>query len=460
MMNSQTSLQTTAHNIANKNTEGFSRQRVESKSNVPVGKGKLRIGMGARPGVVNRINNQYIEKQIESEGSKLGLLQGRASMLQRVEQVYNEQVNKGLNQFMAEFFNSLRDLSNNPESLATRTMVKESANFLANDFQRVDRQLGEVQDDADYRIAAKVAEVNELTKEVASLNEKITAVEMAGPTANDERDRRDLLIKKLSKLINIRYGENDKGQLAITAGDSAVLVSGFTSLDLHTAPTGEKDGKKEGGVDIFFKSSKEGTPINVTQQMRGGEIGGLLQVRDEVISNMRNRVDTLAYTLSKEVNEAHSFGFDRYNNKGQNLFESQSEVKGAASNLKLSKSISQDVGRIAAAGNPNSPGDNRIANVLSGIQYKKVLGEESFTVDDFYSSMVGQIGIEAQRANSAHDTQVDTVKQLENIRESISGVSLDEEATKMIEFQKTFDASARLITTADQMMDTVLNLKR
>lgn len=460
MMNSQTSLQTTAHNIANKNTEGFSRQRVETKTNVPVGQGKLRIGMGARPGEVTRVNNPYIEKQIETEGNKLGLMEGRASMLGRVEQVYNEQVNKGLNQFMSEFFNSLRELANNPESLATRTMVKESAYYLAKDFQRMDRQLNEIQEDADFRIAATVEEINQITREIANLNEKVTSVEIQGVTANDERDRRDLLVKKLSKMINIRYGESEDGQLSITAGNSAVLVSGFSNRDLFTSATKEKDGKPEAGFDVFYRATKDGTPVKITNQINAGEIGGLLQVRDVVVAGLRDKVDQLAYTLSREVNAAHTQGFDRYNRQGVSFFNPLGDVKGAAENLMVNKTIMDDVGRIAAGGQPGAPGDNRIANVMSSVQYKKMLSEDSFTVDDFYNSMVGQIGIETQRANSALETQVDTVKQLENIRESISGVSLDEEATKMIEFQKTFDASARLITTADEMMDTVLNLKR
>ncbi|NQZ00381.1 MAG: flagellar hook-associated protein FlgK, partial [Bdellovibrionales bacterium] len=151
----------------------------------------------------------------------------------------------------------------------------------------------------------------------------------------------------------------------------------------------------------------------------------------------------------------------RYDNKGVAFFKfSTAEGASVASTLEVNQDIKEDVGKIAAAGAPGSPGDNRIANILSSVQYKKTLEDGTFTVDDFYSSVVGQVGVETQRATSANETQIDAHKQLENIRESISGVSLDEEATKMIEFQKTFDASARLIKTADEMMDTVLNLKR
>lgn len=454
LMNSQTSLQTVAHNIANKSTEGYSRQRVELQTNEPVGEGRIRIGMGARPGVITRTNNAFLEKQLEKEGSSLGYLTGRAETLARVEEVYNEQVNKGLNQFMAEFFNSFRELASNPESLASRTLVRESADFLAKDFQRVNNQLSQIQNDSDFRIATKIEEINQLTEEIASLNEKISAVELAGTTANDERDRRDLLVKQLGEKINIKYAESKNGQLSITAGNTAVLVSGTSHSKLSTV---EEKGKN---FQIYYHSSPDSTPVNITGQLVGGEIGGLLDVRDKTIVELKGRLDQLAYNLATEVNKAHVEGYNRYNQKGGLFFEQPLQVKGAAENLRLNEQLKTDVGRIAAAGAPGSPADNRIANILSSLQYKNVFEEGTASFDDFYAGMVGKIGVESQRAQSAMESQQSILGQLKNIRESISGVSLDEETTKMIEFQKNFDASARLIRTADEMMETVLNLKR
>lgn len=460
LANSQTGLQTVSHNIANRTSEGYSRQRVDFKTNEPIGLGKTRIGMGARPGEVIRVNNQYIEKQLEREGSNLGYMETRADMMGRVEQVYNEQATKGLNQYMSDMFNAFRELSNNPESLASRTMVKESADLLAKDFHRVTKQLDDVQNDIDYRLATKIEEVNQMTKEVAKLNEKIQAVELGGGNANDERDRRDLLLKKLGEIINIRYAEAKDGGIAITAGNTAVLVSGFSQRDLYVAATPDKGPKREGHFDIFYKSTDEGTPVNITGQVVGGAVGALLNVRDQVINGLHDKMDELAYSVARQVNDTHSEGFNRYDQKGISFFVTPTGQKKAAANLELNRKIAEDVGQIAAAGAVKSPGDNRVANMLSALQYKQVMEDNTASVDEFYSSVVGQVGIEAQRANSAHTAQKDSYAQLKNIRESISGVSLDEETTKMIEYQKSFDASARIIRTADELMDTVLSLKR
>ena len=459
LMNSQTALQTVSHNVANKSTEGFSRQRVEVQSNVPVGNGKLRIGMGARASQVTRINNPYLEKQVEKEGNELGFANARSESLARVEQVYNEQMNKGLNKFMAEFFNAFRELSNNPEGLAARTLAKESADFLTKDFSRVHDQLTDIQKDIDFQMANHIVEINGLTKEIADLNEKVQIVELNGAQANDERDRRDLLIKKLSEMVNIRYAESDEGQIAITAGDNAVLVSGHSYRELFVSSTEGKPGKREGNFEIFYKPTKTGTPVNVTKQFRSGTLGGLINVRDKVGNDLLDRMDEMAYTLATEVNKVHTQGYDRYNQKGQAFFELPTGIKNAAKTLRVNKAILNDVGRVVAGASPNAPGDNRIANILSSLQYKPVF-DGTNSLDNYYNSIVGEVGVQTARANSEAESQSNIVKQLKNIRESISGVSLDEETAKMIEFQKNFDASARLIRTADEMMDTVLNLKR
>jgi flagellar hook-associated protein 1 len=459
LANSQTALQTTAHNVANKSTEGYSRQRVDFVTNLPIGEGKLRIGMGAKAGSVTRTNNSYLEKQIEREGTQLGYYNSKSEMLGRVEQVYNEQTNEGLNHSIGGFFNSLRELSNNPESLATRTQVKESADYLAKDFNHVNTQLKEIQRDADFRVATKVQEINQITKEISSLNEKIQTVELTGAPANDERDRRDLLVKNLGDKVNIRYAEGKDGQLTITAGNTAVLVSGYSQRELTAQATPGSEGKREGNLEIFYKSTENGTPVNVTKQLTGGEMGGILEVRDKVCNEFIDHMDEAAYGIASNVNRAHVEGFDRYGKNGNLMFEQPDQVEGAAENMKIDGAIADDVGKIAAAAIPNAAGDNRIANVLSSMQYQKTMDGNSSTFDDYYNSLVGKIGIEAQRANSAQQSQEDIVGQLKNIRESISGVSLDEETTKMIEFQKSFDASARLVRTADEMMDTILALK-
>jgi len=459
MMNSQTALQTSGHNIANKSTEGFSRQRVEIQTNVPVGSGKLRYGMGSKSAAVTRINNPYLERQIGNERSLGGFHDGKAEAMARVEQVYNEQQNKGLNQFVADFFSSIQELANNPESLATRTQVRETADFLTKDFKRVHSQLTEITRDLDQQIKSQLDEVNGMTKEIANLNEKIQQVELSGGNANDERDRRELLLKQVGERINIRWAEGADTSVTVTAGNSALLVAGYDSKTLIAKPTSETATKGEGNVDIFYLSKPDAEPYKVTEQITGGKIGGALEVRDKVVTELLGDVDKLAYGFAANLNEVHRSGFNAYNQTGQNFFELPTQLRHASANLSVSKNILDDVGRISTGAGPASPGDSRTAVKMARLQQDKTMNGEN-TFDEFYNSVVGKVGIQARRAETASATQRDIVKQMSNIRESISGVSLDEEATKLIEYQKSFDASARLIRTADEMFDTILNLKR
>ncbi len=459
MQNSQTALQTVGHNIANKSTEGFSRQRVEIKSNIPVSVGNVRIGTGAKTGAVTRTTNPYLDKQIMSEGSQLGHDQSRAESLARVEQVYNEQVNKGLNKSMGEFFNAYREFASNPENMATRTLVRDTSFHLTKDFSRVSANLKGIQADLDNQIKEEVAKVNEYTKEIADLNEKISTIEIAGTPANDERDRRDLLVRKVGEIISIKTSEGDKGSVSIRAGSSAFLVSGNSATALQVAPTDQGSLRGEVHMGIFFQPTEGTDPMHITDQIPGGKVGGMLDVRNHAIVEALDDVDELAFSFANTVNETHKQGFDLYGNQGMDFFSVDDKMN-AAQNLALNQNIAKDPARIVAAEISGAPGDNRMANKMAQLQYEKLMDNGSSTFDDFYNSLVGKVGVSADRANSRADSQKQMVAQLDNIRDSISGVSLDEEATKMIEFQKAFDASARLIRVADEMFDTVLNMKR
>ena len=455
LQNSQTALQTVSHNIANKSTEGYSRQRVDLVANNPITEGNLQIGMGAKAAMVTRTNNPWLEKQMQRENTQLGFTEGRADALGRVEQVYNEQLNKGLNQYVTDFFNGFRELSNNPESVTSRTMVRETGNALTQDFKRVAGQMKSIQDDIDGQVSTTVEEVNQMTKELATLNQKIQLVENQGVHANDERDRRDVLLKKIGEKVEISWAEGKDSAVTVTAGGTAVLVSGSSSTELKAKATGARD-----RVEIFYSANENGSLFNVTEQIKGGKLGGILDVRDNVIEDYLGNIDKMAYELAKEVNTLHIEGFDRYGKDGVLFFEMPDQIHGASEKMAINSTIMGDVGKIAAGNKPDAPGDNTIANMISSLQYRGVMNDKTDTFDDYYNSIVGQIGTVTQRSVKTFEAQKNILSQLSNIRESISGVSLDEETTKMIEMQKAYEASARMIRTADEMLETVLNLKR
>lgn len=454
MANNQTALQTVGHNIANKSTEGYSRQRVEVQANIPVLAGRFQVGTGTRAAQITRINNPFLEKQMQKESSLSGFFDARAEAMSNVEEVYNEQFNKGLSQNMAEFFNAFRELANYPESIANRTFARDAGQLLASDFQRVNNDLVGAQADLDMQIRVNVGEINQIVKEIANLNEKISLVEMQGIPNNDERDRRDLLLKKLNEKIDVSWAENNAGQVTVTVGKNGVLVSGFSAQELvaETAETGDR-------LDVLFKAAT-GQLVPLTKTITGGRLGALLEVRDKTIEDYKGKLDELAHTFVTEVNKIHTKGVDLLGRPGQNFFAEDSNIKGIAGRMALNSTLMKDANRVVTGLREKGVADNSVANVISELQTKPLLSEGSATLDDFYRASVAEVGVFAQRSKTESETQKNVVSQLQNLRESISGVSLDEEATKMIEFQKGYDASARLIKTADEMFDTLLSLKR
>ena len=452
MMNSQTALQTVAHNIANKTTEGFSRQRVEIQTAPSISEGRLQMGMGARAAQVTRTNNPYLDRQLQMESGVLGFHNGQSESLSKVENIFNEQANKGLNQYMSDFYNAFRELSNNPESSTTRSIVLESAEALTKDFKRVSNSLEHVQKDIDMQVRQNVQEINKMTQEVAVMNEKIASIEIQGTPANDERDRRDVLIKKIQEKVDVKVADGDNGMISLSTAGNALLVSGMSSIELKTKSAGNGQ-----PTEIYYENGKM-VPFDITSRIKGGSLGGIIDVRDKTIPDMRQKIDSLAQTFADEVNQAHLAGFDRNGQPGLELFKIEEGQGGAAANIAVNDVVASDVMKVAAAGRPGASGDNTVANVISSLQFKENM--EGSTMDDFYNSQVGRIGVLTARANKSKETQEHVVEQVNTLRESVSGVSLDEEATKMVEYQKAFEASARLIKVADEMFDTVLSLKR
>ncbi len=460
MMNSQAALQTVSHNIANKNTEGYSRQQVETFSNFPNGAGKMRIGTGARAVTVQRVNNPYLEKQLAGEKSQLGFLNGQNVALMRLEQVYNEQQVDGLNSSIGKFFNSFRELSTNPESMPKRIAVKESADLLVRDFNRVGEQLADIRKEANGQAQVQVNEINSVTQEIASLNMQVQKVEIGGGFANDERDRRDALLKNLGELIDIKWAEGKDSTVTISTADDAILVVGNEARKLEAVSTPGRENKAEGDFDIMYYHNEYAEPMVLTDRIRGGKLGGLLSVRDGDVTEFGRKIDMLSFEIANRVNDLHRQGHNAYNQRGEDFFAHVGSQDGASGTIKINPTILGDVGRIVAGADPNSPGDNRIANMISDVQHSKSMLDGATSIDEYYNGMVAELGLRTQNINGMVATQEGVVNQLENLRESYSGVNIDEEIASMIEWQKQFDASARIIRTADEMLDTVINIRR
>jgi flagellar hook-associated protein 1 FlgK len=458
MVASKAAMATTGHNIANANTEGFSRQRVQTEAAPPQDHGHNLIGTGTLISRVERVNDEYIEKQIRNGGRDLANAEEKDIMLKQTEDIFNEMNGDGLNRLISRFYNEFRRLSNEPDNEAVRQSVREGAQAMINDFHRLRGEVEEVRRHIDARLDGYTREVNAFAEEIKDLNVKIKVQEVSGSVPNDLLDKRDMALRKLGSYMDLNMHKDNDGAYTIDVRGVGPLVAGPEVQKFSVDRTAADDqGKTENALDVRTTASAKG---NVTHQIKGGKVGALLEVRDGVLSTIQARLDELAYTLTTAVNEIHQQGFTSGGAQSVNFFKDLNQEDRAAEFFELSDEVKSNVNNIAAAAQPDSPGDNRIAIAISGLQGQKLMNGGKATMDDWYNSIVSDVGVASAKNKFGMNQQRDIMTQLGKMRDQISGVSIDEETANLMQFQHAFDASAKVIQIADECLKTVLELRR
>ncbi len=458
---SQMGLATTSHNISNANTKGYSRQRVEMHANPPVNDVGVRVGTGVGVGAVTRSTSPYVSKRIEEESSDLGSFESLNEVYTQLEADLDDEGESGISSRISRFFNDVRSLSTEPQSVPLRAAVRESANSVVSRFHGMRENFDAMVGDLDRRVEGSVASINALTKKIAELNQRIVDVEVvSGSFANDERDSRDMAIKDLSKIISVQTTELKDGGISVSSGRAGVIVDASGSYEL--AAMRAPDANHDSVVRVFTKEAGGSAPRDITSALGNGSLGGLLKARDTVLPKVIDKVDTLAFGFTNSLNSVHRQGFGTNNVSNTELFSlgSSDSAKGASRRISLSDDVENNLSNMASAQAPGSAGDNRQLLALADLEDAAIFegGEANFT--NYMSSLVGTMGVEARSVRDSLDTQSSVMTQLEGLHEETVGVSLDEEAISMLKFQKAFDANAKMIQVADSMMETVLNLKR
>jgi len=459
IMSSRAQLSTTGHNIANVNTDGYSRQRVEQETATTVqGTGGQTFGTGTRITDVDRIHDDFLEMKIYDQAKNVGFSEEQGILMGEAVSIFNEANTEGLNKIMARFFNAWRELANDPQDDAKRTVLRASAEEVTKDFHRVNRQLKDVIQNADAKVSNYVAETNKLIKHIGELNHGIRQMEIKGGKAADLLDQRDVALKELSKLIDIKVGENEKGQFIVNVKGIGAMVVGTQTLEFETATTpADEEGKPEGSLDVLIKGAPR-PPI--THELKGGKLGGILDVRDRVVADALRKLDDLAYKLTSEVNVVHRQGVGRDGKTGRGFFIDQLSIDRASEKITLTDDILKSNEAVSASLAPDSPSDNRVALAIATLQDKPVFGNGTVDFDAFYDGIVTDIAVKANKNELDLEHQKAILKQLETHKDSISGVSLDEEAANLVQFQHTYNANAQVLKVADELLMEILNLRR
>jgi flagellar hook-associated protein 1 FlgK len=292
-----------------------------------------------------------------------------------------------------------------------------------------------------------VDDINAKVAQIADLNQKIAQVEVDGHSANDHRDQRDLLLKELSNLIDINHFEDADGYMTVLTGSGKPLVDNVNSWSLATSPNAS------GFKNVNWVDSN-GALQDITGELNAGQLKGLIEARDTLIPGYLNDIDTLAQTIMDEVNVLHSAGFALDGSTNNDFFDAAT-----GQTMEIDAAILADINLIAASSTAAGvPGDDSNAIAIAQLQSSLTMNGNTTTFDDYYGSMVRQVGSDVRSAGIYFDHQTSMLSQLENYREEVSGVNLDEEMIDLVKFQHAYQAAAKIISNVDEMLETLISM--
>jgi len=448
----QLAIQTTGHNLANGATPGFSRQRVDLVSAYPSFSGGVFIGQGVDVAGVSRVVDRFVEAELLSLNGEVGYSDTQSRALNSIQEAFP--LSGGVNGALSEFFGAWSDLANNPAGLTERVSVIGKARALGDTLAQTRQVLTSLQRDLDQDIGSATQRLNVLTEQIAGLNNQIAFTEVRGEAANDFRDQRQTLLQELVALTGATVREADNGQVTVTAG-GLLLVGAERFATLSSNDVGAN------GLHLVTYQSPDGTSFDATTLFGAGKIGSLLSARDGQVQQTIDQLDLVAKTIVDEINVQHALGYDLSGATGGNFFNPIATTAGAAAIVQVNPTIGADPRLIAAAAVPSAlPGDNRNALALVGLRSTAIAALGGQTFEDRFFSLIGDIGSRAQAAQARSDFQQALLTQTQSRRESVSGVNLDEEATKLIQFQRAFEASSMLVRTADEMYQSLIDMVR
>ncbi|MBV8052865.1 MAG: flagellar hook-associated protein FlgK [Acidobacteriaceae bacterium] len=439
-------LDATTNNVANANTPGYSRQQPVLAENDPVAIGSITYGTGVSLEKLQSLRDSILQLRIQEETQQQGQLTAFSTAMQQA-QVQFTSSNSDIGTQISNFFNSLNQLSTDPTNLSLRQGVLTAAHNMATAFNNASNNLNQQRSSLDLQVCQDVSQINVLTGQIASLNTQISQLQGVNQDASALVDQRDVLIGQLSNLVDVSEIQSDNG-LTLTTANGTALVVGGQSFALTT------QSNNSGMQDVYAQG------IDITSKLSSGELAGVIQVRDQTLPNLLSNLDTLAAGLANNINSANAQGYTLLPNgnstlqAGGNIFNTPPPSGvGAASSMAVAIS---DPSLIAASSDSTASGSNGNLANLSAVQNKSIANGQNPT--DYYSNIVYEVGNDVSNASAELDSSKLILNQLQDQRGSISGVSLNEEAANMVQYQNAFDAAAQVVTTINNLLFTVINM--
>jgi flagellar hook-associated protein 1 FlgK len=436
----QRAMSVTAHNVANANTLGYSRQRLDLTAAQPESTPMGLVGRGVTEAGIRRVRDTFFDARYRSESGLLGDSSAMKDFLGQVESAVQEPSDNGLAASLDGLFNSFSDLANNPTNSTSRALVQQAGRRFVQQLHQLDATVHQVGDDALTKMRDQVAQANDLARRIGELNQQILST--GGPNGNapDLQDQRDLLVDQLSGLIGVHVLKREDGTIGVAAGDT-ILVDGANvqSLAVQALAGGGFGLTTAGGGTVDPKS---------------GSLRALSELTTTTLPGIEQQLDSLARALVTTVNAIHRTGYTLTGTTGTDFFDPAGVT---AQSIALAPAIAAS-GDAIAAGGTVAPGDNSIAQQLAGLATTGIAALGGKSLRDYYIDLSGSVGAGVSAASQNADAYQTMVDQADTNRTSVSGVSVDEEMVALISQQQAYSAAARIVKVADTKMQSVLDM--
>jgi flagellar hook-associated protein 1 len=448
----QTALQVLSNNVANVNTKGYARQEavLVEESNLRTDSGLL--GNGVKVSMVISHYDKYLEASVAKENNSLEEQKTYEQYLGRIETILDES-NSNLTANISAFFNTWQDLSADPLSVTSRSNVAAAGANLSNGIRNVYGELQDLQTETDNNVSKEVESINGMLGAIAALNNQIYAAGASGGENNSLVNQRGQLLQKLSGKMDIQYfADRDGGMTVMTSGGKPLVDRGTVyELSAEKSP-----------VTNFYNITWQGNSsvsVDITDTINGGVLKGLIDLRDNEIAGFMDSIDDLAQSIMTEINNLHSSGYNMNGMTNINFFTNLTQNFAAA--MDISDEVRTDVMNIAVTSSASNHSNNDIALAIADLGIGSItISGQNTTYVDFTASTSSRIGSLSRNAQDLKEYHQNLMTSVEKQRDSISGVSIDEELSNLIKYQYAYQAAARLINAADVLMNSLLEIAR
>jgi flagellar hook-associated protein FlgK len=448
----QRGIDVTGQNIANVNTDGYSRQRADLEaiggSTIPAFYSKSPgIGQGVDAETVIRIRDAFLEGRAHQEYSTNARLTAENESIELVEQAFREPGTTGVQSLLSKMWAGWGDVANQPQDLAARSQILQRLETLVGGLHASQSSLDAQWNQTRENLDVVVADVNAAATSIAELNRAIKRANQSEMPANELTDRRDSLVMKLAESVGATVRQGDFGVVDVIVGGITLVAGSTPSLLKATGSIAPADTATVPPTDpprIVTATGGYGVQA-------GGKVAGQLNTLNSIIPTYRNKLDAIAVDLANTLNGAHAAGFDLDGNPGKPLLDSSLGPITASSIHVAITDPKQVAASSVAPGATGAALDNGNADKIGQLRLSTT------GVDANYRQMIVDLGVQGSVTARNLEIQQVVTTQVDNSRDAVAGVNIDEEMTNMMSFQHAYSAASRLVTAVDEMLDQLIN---